>query len=285
MGNLVFAFPVACIDVLSEGLKVLEVLGLAHAANLVFDLVGETSIEFMMEGGFPVAAKLRAKTIELNEVTDDAMSFLHAKVVELVLGITDGIMGTELAREFREELMPVVHPQGTLVGSDVAKQVGFKPLQGHTFQVGLSEGDFRSVFVEGPRTVLEVQLALDEESAKLFCLSAVEGIGFADSGSRRRLISLAGVASQQTYRTREIVKDDEGGVCVGWEVVVIKVIIVEVGVVRIITGTFVTRWTTCRGDQFTTCKGVFVVVGGRLADAKVGWTEGQAGVKDGAELR
>ena len=181
-----------------------------------------------------------------------------------------------------------------MVGSDVAKQVGFEPFQGHTFQVGLSEGDFHSVFVEGPRTVLKIQLALDEESAKLFRFSTVEGIGFADSGSRRRLVSSARVASQQTYRTREIVKDNEGGVCMGWEVVVIKVVIVEVGVVqiipRIITGTFITRRTTCRGDWFTTREGVFIVVGGRggggrLADAEVGWTEGRVGVEDGAELR
>ena len=75
----------------------------------------------------------------------------------------------------------------------------------------------------------------------------------------------------------------------GWEVIVIKVVIIEVGVVwivsRIITRTFVTRWTTCRGDQFTTCEGVFVVTGGQLADAEVGWTEGRVGVEDGAELR
>ena len=176
-----------------------------------------------------------------------------------------------------------------MVRSDVAEQVGCEPLQGHTFQVGLSKGDFCLVFVEGPQTVLKIQLALDEESAKFFHFSTIEGIGFADSGSRQRLISSVRVVSQQTYRTRKIVKDDEGGVCIGWEVVVIKVIIVEVGVVRIIpriiTGTFVTRRTTCRGDQFTTHEGVFIVTGGRLADAEVGWTEGRAGVEDGAELR
>ena len=99
-----------CIDVLSEGPKVLEVSGLARAANLVFDSVGETGIEFMMEGSFPIAAKLRAEMIELDEVTDNAMSFLHTKVVELVLGVANGIVGTELAQEFREELAPVVHP-------------------------------------------------------------------------------------------------------------------------------------------------------------------------------
>ena len=167
-----------CIDVLSKGPKVLEVSGLARAANIVFDSVRETGIEFMTEGGFPVAAKLRAETIELDKVTDNAMSFLHTKVVKLVLGVADGIVGTELAREFREELAPVVHSQRTLVGSNVAEQVGFEPFQGHTFQVGLSEGDFCSVFIEGPRMVLEVQLTLDEESVKLFCLSTVKGIGF-----------------------------------------------------------------------------------------------------------
>ena len=97
MGDLVFMFPVTCVDVLSEGPKVLKVSGLAHAANLVFDSVGETGIEFMMEGGFPVTAKLRAEAIEVDEITDDAMSFLHTKVVELVLSVADGIVGTELA--------------------------------------------------------------------------------------------------------------------------------------------------------------------------------------------
>ena len=87
----------------------------------------------MTEGGFPVTAKLKAKMIELNEITDNVMSFLHTKVVELVLSVANGIVGTELAREFCEELLPVVHPQRTLVGSDVAKQVGFEPFQGHTF--------------------------------------------------------------------------------------------------------------------------------------------------------
>ena len=78
----------------------------------------------MTESGFPVAVKLRTETIELDEIVDDAVSFLHTKVVKLVLGVADGIVGTELAREFREELAPVVHPQGTLVGSDVAERSG-----------------------------------------------------------------------------------------------------------------------------------------------------------------
>ena len=83
-----------------------------------------------------------------------------------------------------------------------------------------------------------------------------------DSGSQQQLVGSARVASQQTYRTHEIVKDDESGVHIEWEVIVIEVVIIEVRVVqiipRIITGTFITRWTTCRGDQFTTRKGVFV---------------------------
>ena len=87
----------------------------------------------MTKSGFPIAAKLRTETIELDEIADDAVSFLHTKVVELVLGVADRIVGTELAQEFREELVPVVHPQRMLVGSDVAEQVGFKPFQGHTF--------------------------------------------------------------------------------------------------------------------------------------------------------
>ena len=90
-------FPVTCIDVLGKSPKVLKVSGLACLAVLIFDLVRETGIEFMTEGSFPVTAKLRAETIELNEVIDDVMGFLHTKVVELVLSITNRIVGTKLA--------------------------------------------------------------------------------------------------------------------------------------------------------------------------------------------
>ena len=58
----------------------------------------------------------------------------------------------------------------------------------------------------------------------------------------------------------------------GWKVVIIEVGVVRI-IPRIITGTFVTRWTTCRGNRFTTREGVFVVAGGdwltlRLAGLK-----------------
>ena len=96
-GDFVLAFPVTCIDVLSKGLKILKVSGLACAADLVFDSVGETGIEFMVKGGFPITTKLRAKMIELDEVVDNVMGFLHTKVVKLVLSVTDGIVGTKLA--------------------------------------------------------------------------------------------------------------------------------------------------------------------------------------------
>ena len=42
-------FPVTCVNVLGESPKVLKVLGLAHLADLVFDSVRETSIEFVVE--------------------------------------------------------------------------------------------------------------------------------------------------------------------------------------------------------------------------------------------
>ena len=78
MGNLVFAFPVMCVDVLDKSPKVLEVSELTHVADLIFDLVRETSIEFVAVGGFPVTAKLRAEIVELDEVADNVMiSFIQ----------------------------------------------------------------------------------------------------------------------------------------------------------------------------------------------------------------
>lgn len=66
-GDFILAFPVTCINVLSEGLKVLKVWGLAHAADPVFDSVGKTGIEFMAKSSFSVTAKWKAEMIELNE--------------------------------------------------------------------------------------------------------------------------------------------------------------------------------------------------------------------------
>ena len=44
------------------------------------------------------------------------MDVLHVEMIELVLGIGNGVVWTEHGLELHDELMPAGHPQGMCVG-------------------------------------------------------------------------------------------------------------------------------------------------------------------------
>ena len=46
-----------------------------------------------------------------------AMGVLHTKVVKLVLGIGNGVVGTEGGLELYDKLTSTGHPQGTCIGT------------------------------------------------------------------------------------------------------------------------------------------------------------------------
>ena len=49
---------------------------------------------------------------------------------------------------------------------------------------GLSKGDLHLVGPESLQLILEIELALDEECAKLLRIGTIKGIGFVDLGTQ-----------------------------------------------------------------------------------------------------
>jgi len=94
---------------------------LTDAAYLVLDSVGETCIEVVMQGAITVTLNLGCDTVEVNHVSIGTMVFLHAEVVELMLGVANRVMGTESCLEFNNELFPVSHPDRTVKGISCTK--------------------------------------------------------------------------------------------------------------------------------------------------------------------
>ena len=133
--NLFLSFPVASVDTLREAAQVLELSWFAYAANFVFDAVGQTGIKLVTKGGVAITLELRHEAVELHDVANDSLRVLHPQVVELVLSVSDGVVRAELELEFCDEFAPIVHPEGTIVRIEGTKEVGFEPLERHTFEV------------------------------------------------------------------------------------------------------------------------------------------------------
>ena len=133
--NLFLSFPVASVDTLREAVQVLELSWFAYTADFVFDAVGQTGVKFVTKGGVAITLELRREAVELRDVANDSLRVLHSQVVELVLGVSDGVVRAELELEFCDELAPIVHPEGTIIRVEGTEEVGFEPLERHTFEV------------------------------------------------------------------------------------------------------------------------------------------------------
>ena len=135
-------FPVLGIDFLGEGTKPIQGLRFTNATDFILDSVRETSVEMVPQGAITVSPDLGCDPIEVYHIAVNAMGVLHAKVVELVLGVGNWVMRTEGGLEFYNKLLPVAHPVGTSVGVCESKKVWLEPFEGHSFQVRLRVGDF-----------------------------------------------------------------------------------------------------------------------------------------------
>ena len=108
--------PVPGIDGLHESAVTIEGAGLSDVGDFIFDVVGETTIEDVAECTITIATDLSSKAIELYDILVDFLPFLHGQVVQLVLRISDWIMCAEIGLQCGNELMVVVHPDGTGIG-------------------------------------------------------------------------------------------------------------------------------------------------------------------------
>ena len=156
MRDLLFMFPVSGINFLSEGTKPIQGLGFTNTTDFILDSVGETDVKMMLQGAITISLDLGRDPIEVYHIAVNAMGVLHAKVVELVLGIGNWVMRTEGGLKFYNKLLPVTHPVGISIGVCESKKVWLKPFKGHSFQVRLHIGDLSVVSLKSLWTILEV---------------------------------------------------------------------------------------------------------------------------------
>ena len=185
MSDLFLPFPVAGVDTLCKAAQVLELSWFAYAADFVFDTVGKTGVKLMTKGGITITLELRCEVVELHDVANDSLHVLHLQVVELVLGVSDGVVQAKLELEFCDKFAPIVHPEGTIIHIEGTEEVGFEPLECHTFEVRLCECDFSLICVKGSSPVLKVELALHQKGVELLGVSTIEGVWFTDASMRR----------------------------------------------------------------------------------------------------
>ena len=114
--DLGLAFPVPGIDGLHESAESIEGAGLSNAGDLIFDAVGETTVENVAECAIAIAADLSSEVIELYNVLIDLLPFLHGQVVQLMFRVSDRIMQTKVGLQFGDKLMVTVHPDGMGIG-------------------------------------------------------------------------------------------------------------------------------------------------------------------------
>ena len=114
MSDLFLMFPVLGVDFLGDSTKTVESAQFTDAADLILDLVGETRIEVVMQGAITVSLNLGRDSVEVDHIAIYAMGVLHAEMIELVLGIGNGVVWTEHGLELYDELTPAGHP--SLVG-------------------------------------------------------------------------------------------------------------------------------------------------------------------------
>ena len=108
-------FPVSGIDFLGDGTKTVKSVWFTNVADLILDLVRETRIEVVMQGSITVSPNLGCDSVEVDHIAIYAMGVLHAEMIELVLGIGNGVVWTERGLELYDELTPAGHPQGMCI--------------------------------------------------------------------------------------------------------------------------------------------------------------------------
>ena len=95
------------------------------------------------------------------------------------------------------------------------EQVWFEPLQSHAFEVGLGEGNFRPIQLEGLGPVGVDELALDQEGPELFGVSPIKHVQVPDFRLRgQQLIVVThrvGKATDSDSRVLHLEFKDGGG--------------------------------------------------------------------------
>jgi len=116
MMEFCFVFPVTHVNRLCFGSHARESKGFPSTGDLVLDSVWKSEIEEVLEHTISITTDSGGQAIEVNDVLVDAFIILHRQMTELLLHITDRLVGIEIRLEFQNELGVAVHPEWTESG-------------------------------------------------------------------------------------------------------------------------------------------------------------------------
>ena len=68
MRDLVFALPIACVDLLTKGPKPMQSQGFPNSSNFILKVVQETGVKQVAERTIPVVLDLQGKLVEVYNI-------------------------------------------------------------------------------------------------------------------------------------------------------------------------------------------------------------------------
>ena len=119
---------------MGNGAKTVESTQFTDVTDLILDSVGETRVEVMTQSAITISLNLGRDSIEVDHIAIYTMGVLHAEMIELVLGISNRVVGTESGLELYDELTPAGHPWGRASGSSIPNRSGSNHLRAIPFR-------------------------------------------------------------------------------------------------------------------------------------------------------
>ena len=93
-------------------------------------------------------------------------------------------MDESVTKEEREDTLLdslitiTIFPEGSIIIISFIKDIGFKPVESHSLEIGKGIIDLHFVSTESLGMLIEVELALDNERTKFPWVSTIKGIWF-----------------------------------------------------------------------------------------------------------
>ena len=125
--DLIFALPIARVDLLTKSPKPMQSQGFPNLSNFVFETIWETGVKQAVECAISVVLDLGGESVEVYYVLRNTVSILHPEMLELMLSISNGVVRSKGTLELSDEMDPAVHPTWTVSQITGVEEVWFEP--------------------------------------------------------------------------------------------------------------------------------------------------------------
>jgi len=110
MGDLVFALPIAHVNLLTKGPKPMQSQGFPNSSNFVLEMIQETRVKQVAQCTISIVLDLGGELAEVYYVPHNVVSILHLEMLKLMLSISNGVVRFKGTLELSNEVDPTVHP-------------------------------------------------------------------------------------------------------------------------------------------------------------------------------